>query len=565
MNRTVRLPGCEIPLSDLIICIGLVVAILAVYAQVVQFDFISADDDLYVAQNPIVQAGLSRAGIAWAATAVVANNWLPVTLLSHMADMQIFGISSGAHHLMNIVYHALAAVILFVVLRRSTKELWPSAFVAALFALHPLHVESVAWISERKDVLSALFCFLALYAYVRYVERPGFWRYLPVLAFFALGLMSKPMLVTLPFALFLFDLWPLRRPAALGLLWEKVPLFALSAAVSAATYWAQHSTGAVAEAIHLDTRVAKAVLSYVTYLWQTFWPAALVVYYPYPRYLPALRVAGAFLLLVGISAMAIRNARSRPYLAVGWFWYLGTMVPVIGLVQVSWQSHADRYTYIPMIGLSIMLAWGFAEVARNRPQTKSAIASLGVICCVASAALAARQAGYWRNVETLCQHALDVDANNWWAHSNLGAYLTNFPERRADALDHLQTALRINPNDAAANNNLGTCMLKSDLGDAAIPYFEAAMRLRPDLPGPHFNLASVLANDRGREAEAISHFEAGLRLRPYDPEAHRRLGLLLADVGRKKDALAHLEASQRLRPDSETAEAIERLRAASLN
>jgi protein O-mannosyl-transferase len=522
MNKTVRLLGRQIPLPDLIVCLGLALSILAVYAQVVQFDFISADDDLYVSQNLIVQAGLTRAGIAWAATAVVANNWLPVTLLSYMVDVQIFGLSSGVHHLINVIYHALAAVVLFVLLRRSTREIWPSAFVAFVFALHPLHVESVAWISERKDVLSALFCFLALYAYVSYVEQPAVSGYLLVMGFFALGLMSKPMLVTFPFALLLFDFWPLHRPPALRLLWEKLPLFTLSGAVAGTTYWAQHSTGAVAEVIQLDTRIAKALMSYVTYLWQTFWPIGLVVYYPYPRYLPVLGAAGALLLLMGVSALTIRHWRTRPYLAMGWFWYMGTMVPVIGLVQVSWQSHADRYTYIPMIGLSVILAWGFADIARKWPQTKSAIASLAVISCLACLELAARQTAYWRTVETLCQHALDVDANNWWAHSNLGAYLTNIPGRRADALDHLQTALRFNPNDAAANNNLGTCMLKSDLGDAAIPYFEAALLLRPDLPGPHFNLASVLSKDRGREAEAAAHFEAGLRLRPYDPEAHHR-------------------------------------------
>jgi protein O-mannosyl-transferase len=565
MNRTIRLLRWELPLTDLAISLGLVISILAVYAQVGQFDFISADDDLYVSQNPIVQAGLTRAGIVWTATAVVANNWLPVTLLSHMLDIQLFGLSSGAHHLMNVIYHALAAVLLFVVLRRSTREVWPSAFVAFLFALHPLHVESVAWISERKDVLSALFCFLALYAYVRYTERPALSRYLAVMGFFALGLMSKPMLVTFPFTLLLFDFWPLRRAPSLRLLGEKLPLFALSAAVAATTYWAQHSTGAVAEAIQLNTRIAKALMSYVTYLWQTFWPAGLVVYYPYPRYLPAFWAAGALLLLLGVSALAIRNWRARPYLAMGWFWYLGTMVPVIGLVQVSWQSHADRYTYIPMIGLSVMVAWGFADVARKWPQTKSVIATLAVVSCLACLALAARQTSYWRTFETLCQHGLDVDANNWWAHSNLGAYLTNIPERRSDALDHLQTALRINPNDAAASNNLGTCMLKSELGDAAIPYFEAALRLEPNLPDPHFNLAVVLSNDRGRESDAAAHFEAGLRFRPDDPEAHRRLGLLLIGLRRNREALAHLEAVQRLRPDPDTAQTIERLRAAPLN
>lgn len=596
------LPG--LTFLDLAISLGLILSVFAVYAQVGLFDFISYDDDLYVAANPHVQAGLTFAGIKWALTAVVSSNWLPVTLLSHMLDVQLFGLQSGMHHLVNVLIHALAAVLLFVVFKRATGEPGPSAFVAFVFALHPLHVESVAWISERKDVLSAFFWFLTLYCYVRYAEKPGLGRYLVTLVPFCLGLMSKPMVVTLPFTLLLFDLWPLRRvqwPGVswLRILWEKVPLVVLSAGVSLMTYWIQKSTRAASMVIALQGRIGKALISYITYIRQTFWPTHLAVFYPYPRYLLAWEIAAAFLFILTMSAITILVWRTRPYLAVGWFWYLGTLVPVIGLVQAGQQSHADRYSYIPMVGLLVMVAWGATDVVDqwvgNWPRIQPVIATAGVVSCTVCLVLAWQQTANWRNADTLFQHAIDVTGDNWVAQGSLGQYLMKIPERRADAIEHLETAIRIQPNFAEAHNNLGLVLARVDLCGAAIPhfqaallakpdlveasnnlgmclmnsgrygeaitYFESALRARPDYSDPHFNLGLTFSKLTGRNQEAVAQYEAGLRLEPANAEAHRNLGMLLVSLGRTREALAHLEAAQQLRPDPETAMTIDSLRA----
>jgi tetratricopeptide (TPR) repeat protein len=586
-------------LLDVAIWLGLILSIFAVYGQSRHFDFISCDDDLYVLRNSRVLAGLTPAGIQWAFTGVAAGNWIPVTLLSHMLDVQLFGLRSGMHHLVNVGLHALSAVLLFVVLRRATRARWPSAFVAFVFALHPLHVESVAWISERKDVLSAFFFFLTLYCYVRYTERPGVGRYLAVLGPFCLGLMSKPMLVTLPFTLLLFDIWPLRRVRLPKTVWEKLPLFALSAGASVATYWAQRATGSVDLAIPLDARIAKALISYVTYIRQTFWPAGLAVFYPYPRVILARRGGIALAIVLSVSALAILMWRGRPYLApyfaTGWFWYLGMLVPVIGLVQAGHQSHADRYTYLPMAGLSLMLAWGAADVVRKWPRTKPAIATAATAACMVCMALAWRQAAYWRNGETLYQHAIDVTGDNWFAHNNLGYYLKDKPGRRADAVEHFEAALRIKPDYAEANNNLGACLSDAGLCGAAIPHFEAALRAKPGTAEPsnniavclakseryaaaipyfeealrvdpayvnaHLNLARVLSKIPGRALEAIAQYTAVLRLSPDYMGVHRDLGDLLMSLGRTEEAIAHFEAAQRSSPDPEISKIIDRLRA----
>ncbi len=556
-------------LSTRAICFALFLAIFAVYLQTSQFEFISSDDDLYIVKNPHTLGGLTLPGIRWALTGVAASNWLPLTLISHMLDVQLFGLNSGAHHLVNVLLHALASILLFLVLRRATAEPAPSAFVAFVFALHPLHVESVAWISERKDVLSACFLFLALYAYVRYTEQPGLGRYVGVVVPFCLGLMSKPMLVTLPFMLLLLDLWPLRRMHKTGILWEKLPLFVLSAVASAVAYRVQLVTGAVAGIVQIKIqgRVAKALLSYITYLRQTFWPAHLAAFYPYPRYVHALQIAGAFVFLGGLTAVVVSSRNTRPYLATGWFWYLGTLIPVIGLVQVGEQSHADRYTYIPMIGVLIMLGWGFQEIAARFPRTRIAITAVAVAVCVICMALSWKQAESWRNPETLYQRALDVTPDNDIAHTNLAAYLMTLPGRRSDAVEHLEAALRIKPDNAIAHQNLGVCLVQSQLCAAAIPHFEAALRemaglygasdglgfclaitgryteaiphfeealrVNPDLADAHFHLAETLSSIPGREAEAVTQYQATLRLQPEYPDAQEKLRLLLTKLGRK--------------------------------
>jgi tetratricopeptide (TPR) repeat protein len=536
---------------DLAICLGLILSIFAVYAQVGHFDFIHFDDQDYVYENVHVKAGLAPASIKWAFTAVVSANWMPVTLLSHMLDVQFFGLRSGMHHLVNVLFHALSALLLFMVLRRATRARWPSAFVAFVFALHPLHVESVAWISERKDVLSAFFFFLALYAYVRYTERPGLGRYLAVLGLFCLGLMSKPMLVTFPFTLLLFDIWPLGRVQWPKILWEKLPLFALSAGSSVVTYFTQRSITTVLAA---PLAPQNALLSYVTYIRQMFWPVRLAIFYPYPRSIEASEAAAAGAVILSVSALAIYLWRVRPrvapYFITGWFWYLGTLVPVIGLVQVGRQSHADRYTYIPMVGLLMILAWGAADVVGKWPRTKPAIAAAATISCIVCMAAASAQAAYWRNGVTLFQHALDVTEDNLVAESSLGYHLMKAPGRCPDAIPHFEAALRINPDDVETDANLGFCLMQSGRPTDAIPYFEAVLRANPDSAEAHNNLGLALSQTPGRDADAIPHFEAVLRAQPDSADTNNNLGACLVNSGRPADAVPYFEAALRTKPDS---------------
>ena len=398
---------------DLAIVLGLLVAIFAVYGQVGRFDFTSYDDPLYVSENLHVQAGLTFESIKWAGTAVVASNWMPVTLFSHMLDCQLFHLQSGMHHLMNVVFHVLSTLLLFFTLKRATGDRGASAFVAAVFALHPLHVESVAWVAERKDVLSTFFWFLALYAYVRYAESPSLRRYLLVAAPFALGLMAKPMLVTFPFTLLLFDLWPLRRVQFPRIVWEKLLLIALAAAVSVVTFLVQQSTAAV-KSFPLPVRIENALIAYAAYLVQTFWPSGLAVLYPYQQSPEVWLAAAGGPVILGISAAVIYGWRARPYLATGWFWFLGTLVPVIGLVQVGLQSRADRYMYIPMVGLLMMLAWGARDVIAQWPQAKVPVMVAAAACCCAFLLLARTQTEYWQNSGTLFQRPSTLPATIMW-------------------------------------------------------------------------------------------------------------------------------------------------------
>jgi tetratricopeptide (TPR) repeat protein len=571
---------------DLWICLLLLAATLAVYSQVRHYEFVNYDDPEYVGENIHVRAGLTADSLVWALTSFDAANWFPLTWITHMADCQFFGMESGWHHLTNVWLHALNALLLFAVLKRMTRARWPSALVAFLFALHPLHVESVAWVAERKDVLSAFFWLLTLWCYARYVERPGVRRYLTVVLAFSLGLMAKPMIVTLPFVLLLLDVWPLRRaPWAKPRLLEKLPLLALAAGASLVTFLAQRSSGAVAPlaGTPLALRLENALVSYMVYIGGMLWPAGLAVLYPLPRALPVLGVAAAGLALAGISLVVARQWRARPYLAVGWCWYLGTLVPVIGLVQVGTQSHADRYTYVPMIGLTIMLAWGAAELVERRPRARNAVIAAAVVTCSASLAVTWFQIQYWASTETLLGHTLEVTSGNFIMHHNLADYYLQHG-RNEEARQHDAEALRINPmymearlnlalalsllgrpgdaeveyrraleqqpegkQMALAHSGLGAALAAQHRTTEALPELELAVHLRPESAEGHYNLGTALA-ELGRNPEAASELATAVRLEPGDAEAHYRLAVALAAQDKRNEAAGEFAVVAQLRP-----------------
>ncbi len=502
-----------------------------------------------------------------------------------MLDSQLFGLRSGWHHVVSVGWHALATVLLFAFLARATRARWPSAWVAFLFAVHPLHVESVAWVAERKDVLCAFFWFLALWAYVRYAERPGRGRYAAVLLLFCLGLMSKPMIVTLPLLLLVLDAWPLRRLSRAAVI-EKIPFFGLAAVSAAATYLVQHASGAVKEVarLPLGLRMENALVSCAVYCLKTIWPTGLAVFYPYPSGFAWWMVAAAGLAVGVITVLTLRSFRSAPYLAAGWIWYVVTLAPVIGLVQVGAQARADRYMYVPMVGLTIMLAWGAADVARRWPAARQPIAAAAIVACLAAAAVSAAQIRHWRTSETLFRHALDVTTDNYLAEHNLGSYLLE-TGRPSEAMPHLQAALRIRPESAEARSDLASALagtpgrlpeaiaeyqtalrllpdsavLHSNLGAAlarfpdrlpeAIRECQSAIRIDPDYAEAHNNLASALAQTPGRLPEAIAEYRAALRLNPDNARAHHNLGLALAGIPRPAEAMAEYQAALRIRPD----------------
>jgi len=497
-----------------------------------------------------VRGGLTVPSVEWALTSGDAANWFPLTRLSHLVDCQFFGLRAGMHHLTGVLWHALAAVLLFAFLARATHARWPSAWAAFIFALHPLHVESVAWVAERKDVLCAFFWFLALWAYARYAARPSPGRYLAVMLWFCLGLMSKPMIVTLPFLLLVLDAWPLGRLSRAAVR-EKIPLFALAAVSAAVTFAVQQASGAVKEVARLPIglRIENALVSGATYCLKTVWPSDLAVFYPYPAGFAWWTVAAAALALAAITVLALRSYRSAPYLAAGWMWFLITLAPVIGLVQVGAQARADRYMYVPMVGLTVMLAWGAADLARRRPAIARPIAAAGIVTCLAAATVSATQIEYWRNSETLFQHAIDVTADNYLAEHNLGSYLLA-AGRLSEAIPHLEAALRIRPESAPARSDLASALAQTPGRlPEAIAQYQAAIRLLPESAILHQNLASALARFPERLPEAITEYRTALRLDPDYAEAHNNLGLALAATGRVPEAIAEYRAALRLNAD----------------
>ena len=537
------------PTRVLCVYLLLFLATLAVYSQVRHFDFVNFDDPEYIGENNHVRAGLTWNGLVWAFTSYDAANWFPLTWLSHMAAYQFFGLRSGWHHGINVLFHALASLLLLAALKRMTGALWRSALVAFLFALHPLHVESVAWIAERKDVLCAFFWFLTLWCYARYAQRPGLGRYLLVLLGFGCGLMAKPMIVTLPFVLLLLDVWPLRRANRLAILWEKVPLFALAAGVSLATYIAQQRGHAVRllSSLPAGLRVANALVTYIVYIVRTFWPAKLAVYYPYSHDLPVWRAVAAGVALAGITLLVLRWFRAYPYLAVGWFWYLGTLVPVIGFVQVGGQSSADRYTYLPMVGLTIMLSWGAADFVKRYPRARSVAAVSAVAACSACLVLTWLQVRYWANSGALFEHAAEVTTGNHIAHNNLAAYyLTQM--RNEEAWGQVIQALRIKPNYAEAHVNLATILRRLGKADESEKEYRVALSLQPDNVEAHSGYGALLLG-QGRANEALREFREVVELRPEYANGRYDVGRMLATLGRTDEAMAQFSEAIRLRPD----------------
>jgi predicted negative regulator of RcsB-dependent stress response len=557
----------------LFIALLLIVVTLMAYWGVQNHEFINYDDGVYVTENYRVQAGLTIKSVIWAFTSTHASNWHPLTWLSHMLDCQLFGLNPGNHHLTSLLLHIANALMLFLVFKRMTGSVWKSSFVAALFALHPLHVESVAWVAERKDVLSTFFWILTTWAYVYYAKRPNLNRYLLVLLSFSSGLMSKPMLVTLPFVLLLLDDWPLgrlrvgqsgcdfnsqmmhslnfRKPQSVvsRLVLEKVPLFGLAAASSVLTFFAQQQGGAVRslEVFPIETRISNALVSCVGYIGKMLWPYRLALSYPYPETLPIWQVAGAGLFLVSVSILVIHYGKRHPYLRVGWLWYLGTLVPVIGLVQIGSQAMADRYTYIPLMGLFIMIAWGIPDILAGWRYRRILFVISAAVLFSSFIMITRDQVRHWCNSITLFKHTLNVTANNYTAYYQLGLALS-CQGRFQEAIPILSAALKLKPNHAEIYNNLGVTLAQHGKTQEAIAYFSRALRIRADYAEGHSNLGAVLLQ-QGKIQEAIEHFTEAVRIKPNFPVAHFFLGLAYLLIGDQNSALEEYKILMATNPD----------------
>ncbi len=554
---------------EITVVVFLAALTLGVYWSVVTHDFINYDDPLYVTENPRVQAGLTRAGVVWAFTGITTEQrtyWHPLTWLSHMLDCQLFGFKAGAHHAVNLGFHTANTLLLFLLFRRMTGALWRSAVLAALFALHPLQVDTVAWVAERKNVLSTFFWLLTLLAYVRYARRPGAARYLLVCFLFACGLMAKPMLVTLPCVLLLLDFWPLRRlrsqrftsgkmgapetfaqATPVRLVIEKLPLMVLSGVSAAITIWGHRHLGLLVpvDQLPLGLRLVISLVSYIGYLGKSVWPADLAVYYPlrmdWPWWLPIL----AGLLLALISLLALKSACRRPYLAFGWLWFLGTLVPVIGVLQVSDQAMADRWVYVPLIGLLVMVVWGGADLLPVGRQRAICVAVSGVVLTACSV-LTITQLRHWQDSETLFRHALVVTRQNYLAHLNLGAALARKGEL-GEAGSQLDEALKLKPDAALAHYDRGNVFGLQGKVERAEAEYAQALRLKPDYEQVQFNLGNVLALQK-RYEEAKPHFFEALRLKPDYADAHIHLANLLVIQGMAGEAIRHCLAGLKLKP-----------------
>ena len=583
--------------NNVLICLILIVVGMSVYGRVSQHDFINFDDKIYVAENRNIRTGLTPENLAWAFSFAekAGNYWQPLTWLSHMLDVDLYGLDPGRHHLTNVFFHIANAMLLFLALNRMTGARWRSAFVAGLFALHPLNVESVAWLAERKNVLSTFFWMLTLLTYAFYNERPGRIRYAALLIVFTLGLLAKPMLVTLPFVLLLLDFWPLKRieikaplrsclNSAGCLILEKLPLLILS---GLSVYVSTASIKGVGNAITLQTvpillRIENALVSYLKYIFKFVWPANLALYYPFPASIPLWQSVGALVLLTVISVGVLRSLRKHPYLAVGWLWYLGTLTPVIGWVQVGlWPAMADRWAYVPMVGLFMMIAWGIPRWG-SRWDVKRVVFAVCASFILLILAISARlQTGHWVNSVAIFEHTLQVTDRNWVAHNNLASALNEqgrvdaairhyrlallngppqpegvhynlavaltYRGRFREAIAHYSEALKINPEYSAAHLNLGAVFARQGQTEEATRHYFEALQLEPNSAKAHYNLANIMLA-QGKFDAAVRNYSQAVRIQPFFAEAYNGLGLALMQTGKLEAAIFNFRKAVSYKP-----------------
>lgn len=539
----------------------LILVTATIFCQVTEFDFINYDDTEYVSNNPKVQAGITLHSIIWAFTSGHASNWHPLTWISYMLEFQLFGLWAGGYHLVNLFFHIANTLLLFFVFRKMTGQIWQSGFMAMLFALHPLHVESVAWISERKDVLSAFFWMLTIWTYVRYVRCPIWGTYVWMVVFFILGLMSKPMVVTLPFVLLLLDFWPLYRlkldtPETklnlkiAGLIREKIPLFILAATSAGITFYVQQLGGAVQPfgEIPLSNRLLNALTSYMDYILKTVYPVKLVVFYPYPDVFFWCKTSVAIIILAALTGLAILLLHRSPYAIVGWLWFIGTLVPVIGLVQVGGQSMADRYMYLPMIGLLIITTWGIHDLMARSQYKRTWLAVLTIITLLSISAMTWTQIGHWRNSITLFSHAIEIMPDNSLAHNHLGTALSKKGQFML-AIPHYQAVLKLQPTDRDAMINMGLTLLNIEKPSDATVYFNRVLEITPD-DSQALRLSGYAMAAMEKYEQAVQYYDRALKKDTSNAEIHFLMGVTYNALAKQTLAVHHYQKAIELKPEN---------------
>ena len=553
--------------SSVLVSLLLVLITTSVYWQVINFDFINYDDNEYVFDNPHIQDGFTYDSITWAFTTGHSSNWHPLTWLSHMMDYQMFGLWAGGHHLTSLFFHIINSLLLFFVFRKMTGSKWQSAFAAALFALHPLHVQSVAWVSERKDVLSAFFWMLTLWAYVRYVRQSGWLRYLLIVVFYILGLMSKPMVPTLPFVLLLLDYWPLNRfrfdesqknlrATIVGLICEKIPLFILTAASAGITFLVQRQSGAMRsfEVIPFSDRLSNMLISYIQYIIKFFYPIKLGIFYPYPETIPGWRIITSIMILAVVSWSVIKLMHRKPWFIVGWLWFLGTLVPVIGIVQVGIQSMADRYMYLPMIGLLTLISWGIPDLIRKWHFQKAILSLSSTFVIIISLWITHIQLTYWTDTTTLFTRALAITDNNAFAYNVVADEFARKGDDKT-AETYFLAALAIKPDDVDAMKGLGQLAYLTGDYDNALHYYQNALRICPadaeisNMTCKTYHNLGLLSSKQGKLNEALHYYKMAISINPQDANAYKSLADLNFSRGDMMQALKNYSEALRITPD----------------